>query len=159
MTPAINAAKKRKIAYTVHQYDHEPGHDSYGKEAAEKLGFAEERVFKTLVVQLERSTLAVAVIPVATMLSMKLIAKATGSKKAAMADKDLVEKTTGYVLGGVSPLGQKKRLVTVIDSSAKSFSTIFVSAGRRGLDIELRPADLAALTAATFAEIRQGIDG
>ncbi len=158
MTPAIDAAKNRKIAYTVHQYAHDPGYDSYGKEAAEKLGFAEERVFKTLVVQLDSGTLAVAVVPVAALLSMKLIAKAAGSKKAAMADKDLVEKTTGYVLGGVSPLGQKKRLVTVIDSSAKDFSTIFVSAGRRGLDIELRPADLAALTAATFAEIRQVID-
>lgn len=158
MTPAINAAKKKKIAYTVHQYDHDPGHESYGKEAAEKLGFAEERIFKTLVVQLDSGALAVAVVPVAAMLSMKLIAKATGSKKAAMAEKDLVTKTTGYVLGGVSPLGQRKRLVTVIDSTAQAFPTIFVSAGRRGLDIELRPVDLAELTAATFSEIRQAID-
>jgi len=159
MTPAINAAKKRKIAYTVHQYAHDPGHDAYSKEAVEKLGLAEERVFKTLVVQLESGPLAVAVVPVASMLSMKLIAKAAGSKKAAMADKNQVERTTGYVLGGVSPLGQKKRLVTVIDSSAKAFPTIFVSAGRRGLEIELRPTDLATLTTATFADIRQGSDG
>ena len=159
MTPAINAVKKRKIAYTIHQYVHDPGHDSYGKEASEKLGIAEERVYKTLVVQLDGNSLAVAVVPVTSMLSMKLIARAAGSKKAAMADKELVEKTTGYVLGGVSPLGQKKRLVTVIDRSAKAFPTIFVSAGRRGLEIELNPADLADLTAATFAEIRQGTDG
>ena len=155
MTPAINAAKKKKIAYKVHQYTHDPSHDSYGKEAAEKLGIAEERVYKTLVVQLDKGSLTVAVIPVSSMLSMKQIAKAAGAKKAAMANKELVEKTTGYVLGGVSPLGQKKRLVTVIDSSAQDFPTIFVSAGRRGLDIELKPADLAALTSATFAEIVQ----
>jgi Cys-tRNA(Pro)/Cys-tRNA(Cys) deacylase len=155
MTPAINAAKKKKIVYKIHQYSHDPSHDSYGKEAAEKLGIAEERVYKTLVVQLDKGSLTVAVIPVSSMLSMKLIAKAAGAKKAVMADKELVEKTTGYVLGGVSPLGQKKRLVTVIDSSAKNFPTVLVSAGRRGLEIELKPADLAALTTATFAEILQ----
>ncbi len=158
MTPAINAAKKQKIPYTVHQYDHDPAHDSYGREAAEQMGMDGERVFKTLIVQLDNGSLAVAVVPVSAMLSMKLIAKATGSKKAAMADKDLVARTTGYVLGGVSPLGQKKRLVTVIDSSAKDLPTIFVSAGRRGLEIELCPADLATLTAATFAKIRQETD-
>jgi Cys-tRNA(Pro)/Cys-tRNA(Cys) deacylase len=155
MTPAINTAKKNKIAYTVHQYSHDPGHDSYGKEAAEKLGLAEDRVFKTLVVEVDGARLAVAVIPVSAMLSMKLVARATGAKKAVMAEKDVVEKTTGYVLGGVSPLGQKKRLLTVIDSSAENLPTIFVSAGRRGLEIELKPADLAALTAASFADIRQ----
>lgn len=155
MTPAINAAKKKKISYKIHQYTHDPSNDSYGKEAAVKLGIAEERVYKTLVVQLDTGNLAVAVIPVSSMLSMKLIAKAAGSKKSAMADKDQVERTTGYVLGGVSPLGQKKRLLTVIDSSANDFPTIFVSAGRRGLEIELKPSDLAALTTATFAEIRQ----
>lgn len=155
MTPAINAAKKKNITYKVHQYSHDPAHESYGREAAEKLGVDAERVYKTLVVQLDDGKLAVAVIPVSSMLGMKHIAKAAGAKKAAMADKDLVERTTGYVLGGVSPLGQKKRLLTVIDSSARDFPTIFVSAGRRGLDIELKPADLAALTAATFAKICQ----
>lgn len=155
MTPAINTAKKNKITYKVHQYTHDPTHDSYGKEAAEQLGITEERVYKTLVVQLDQSNLTIAVIPVSSMLSMKQIAKAAGGKKAAMADKELVERTTGYVLGGVSPLGQKKKLFTVIDSSAKDFSTIFVSAGRRGLEIELNPADLATLTTATFANIRQ----
>ncbi|MGB3210828.1 MAG: Cys-tRNA(Pro) deacylase [Desulforhopalus sp.] len=155
MTPAINAAKKKKIAYTIHQYSHNPAQDSYGKEAAEKLGIAEEKVYKTLIVQLDRADLAVAVTPVSSMLSMKKIAKAAGAKKAVMADKDMVERTTGYILGGVSPLGQKKRLRTVIDLSAKDYPTIFVSAGRRGLEIELSSTDLAALTGATFAEIGQ----
>jgi Cys-tRNA(Pro)/Cys-tRNA(Cys) deacylase len=155
MTPAINAVKKKKISYKIHQYTHDPAHDSYGKEAAEKLGIAEEIVYKTLVVELDKGSLAIAVIPVASMLSMKQLAKATGAKKAVMAKKEQVERTTGYVLGGVSPLGQKKRLLTVIDSSAKDLPTIFVSAGRRGLDIELNPNDLASLTSATFAEILQ----
>jgi len=155
MTPAINALKKKKIIYQVHQYAHDPAHDSYGKEAAEMLGIEEARVFKTLIVQLDRGDLAVAIIPVSSMLSMKKIAKAAGAKKAAMADKDLVEKTTGYVLGGVSPLGQKKRLKTVIDRSAKDSATIFVSAGRRGLDVELKPGDLATLTNAAFADLIQ----
>lgn len=155
MTPAINEAKKKKIAYKIHQYAHDPAHESYGKEAAEKLGIDEERVYKTLVVQLDNGSLTVAVVPVSSMLSMKQIAKAAGAKKAAMADKELVEKTTGYIVGGVSPLGQKKRLATVIDSSAENFTTIFVSAGRRGLEIELNPADLAALTSAVFTEICQ----
>jgi Cys-tRNA(Pro)/Cys-tRNA(Cys) deacylase len=155
MTPAINAAKKKKISYKIHQYSHDPSHESYGKEAAEKLGIDEKRVYKTLVVQLDAGNLAVAVIPVSSMLSMKLIAKAAGAKKSAMADKEQVERTTGYVLGGVSPLGQKKRLLTVIDSSANDCTTIFVSAGRRGLEIELNPTDLADLTTATFADICQ----
>ncbi|MDK9706858.1 MAG: Cys-tRNA(Pro) deacylase [Desulforhopalus sp.] len=155
MTPAINAAKKAKISYTVHTYVHDPSADSYGREAAEKLGIALERVFKTLVVELDGKNLAVAVIPVSTLLSMKQIAKAAGVKKAAMADTAAVERSTGYVLGGVSPLGQKKRLPTLIDSSAKAQSTIFVSAGRRGLEIELRPADLATLTGAAFAAIAE----
>ena len=155
MTPAINAAKKAKIPYTVHQYVHDPATGSYGKEAAEKLGLDEARVFKTLVVELDDGSLAVGIIPVWAMLGMKLMAKAAGVKKAAMAEKGAVERSTGYVLGGVSPLGQKKRLPTFIDSSATDYPTIFVSAGRRGLDIELKPADLASLTGAKFAAIRE----
>lgn len=155
MTPAINAAKKAKIPYTVHQYVHDPAASSYGKEAAEKLGLDETRVFKTLVVELDNGSLAVAVIPVSAMLGLKQLAKAAGAKRAAMADKTAVARSTGYVLGGVSPLGQKKRLPTFIDSSAADFPTIFVSAGRRGLDIELKPADLANLTGATLAAIRE----
>lgn len=153
MTPAVNIVKKRKIPHTLHQYEHDATNESYGKEAAEKLQLDEERVFKTLVVELDQGRLAVGIIPVSSMLNMKLMAKAAGAKKAAMADKTLVERTTGYVLGGVSPLGQKKRLPTIIDESARTFTTIFVSAGRRGLDIELQPKDLAALTGAAFALI------
>ncbi len=153
MTPAIKAAIKAKISYTVHHYQHDPAAGSYGREAAEKLGIAAERVFKTLVVELDEKTLAVAIIPVSGSLSMKQLARAAGAKKAAMAEKAAVERATGYVLGGVSPLGQKKRLPTFIDGSATSFPTIFVSAGRRGLEIELKAADLATLTGAAFVEI------
>ncbi len=153
MTHAINAAKKAKITYTVHEYDHDPSSDSYGIEAAEKLGISKERMFKTLIVKYGSKELAVAVVPVSTMLNMKLFAKAIGAKKASMADAANVERSTGYVLGGVSPLGQKKRLKTIIDFSAENYPTIYVSAGRRGLDIELKPQDLEKLTNGQFAEI------
>ena len=153
MTPAINTAKKAKITYTVHEYDHDPSSDSYGIEAVEKLGISKERMFKTLIVKYGSKELAVAVVPVSTMLNMKLFAKAIGAKKASMADAANVERSTGYVLGGVSPLGQKKRLKTIIDSSAENYPTIYVSAGRRGLDIELKPQDLEKLTNGQFAEI------
>jgi Cys-tRNA(Pro)/Cys-tRNA(Cys) deacylase len=155
MTPAINLAKQRKISHQVHEYVHDPAAESYGLEAAEKMGVAEARVFKTLVVSLDDGKLAVGIVPVSSMLSMKLIAKAAGAKKAAMADKMLVERSTGYVLGGVSPLGQKKRLPTFIDDSAQGFATIFVSAGRRGLEIELAPNDLRALLDGAFAPLSQ----
>lgn len=155
MTPAINVAKKNKIPHTVHEYTHDSSHDSYGLEAAEKLGISGSRVFKTLVVSLDGNALAVAVIPVTAMLSMKRIAKAAGAKKAAMAKQIEVERSTGYVLGGVSPLGQKKRLKTIIDCTALDFSTIYISAGRRGLEIELNPKDLQKLVNGTFSEICQ----
>ena len=155
MTPAINLAKKNKIPHTVHEYVHNPSTDSYGLEAAEKMGVPADRVFKTLVVDLDNKELAVGVVPVSSMLSMKLIAKATGAKKAAMAAQAEVERATGYVLGGVSPLGQKKRLKTVIHATAKNYSTIYVSAGRRGLEIELSPDDLGKLVNGIFADICQ----
>jgi len=155
MTPGINAAKKNKVSHKIHEYSHDESSESYGLEAAEKMGVPEERVFKTLVVALDNKDLAVGVIPVSSMLSMKLIAKTVGAKKAVMADKSDVERSTGYVLGGVSPLGQKKRLKTIIDSSAKNYSTIYVSAGRRGLEIELSPKDLKKLTSGVLAEICQ----
>jgi Cys-tRNA(Pro)/Cys-tRNA(Cys) deacylase len=155
MTPGINQAKKSKISHKIHEYSHDESSESYGLEAADKMGVAQERVFKTLVVSLDNKALVVGIIPVSSMLSMKLIAKAVGAKKAFMADKLDVERSTGYILGGVSPLGQKKRLKTIIHSSANNYPTIYVSAGRRGLEIELRPADLAKLTNAKLAEICQ----
>lgn len=155
MTPGINVVKKNKIQHTLHEYHHDPSSASYGSEAARKLGISEDRVFKTLVVLLDGQALAVGVIPVCSMLNMKLMAKATGAKKAVMAEKAAVERATGYVLGGVSPLGQKKRLPTIIDASAQHFPTIFVSAGRRGLEIELVPDALRRLVNGSFASIGQ----
>lgn len=154
MTPAIDLAKKQGIHYQVHQYQHDAAAASYGLEAVEKLNLNPEQVFKTLVVQLDNKQLAVAVLPVSNQLSMKNIAKALGAKKAEMANAQDVMRSTGYVLGGVSPLGQKKRLPTVIDSSAQQFNSIFISAGKRGLEIELAAADLAELLGASFAAIQ-----
>ncbi|MGJ8679836.1 Cys-tRNA(Pro) deacylase [Paraglaciecola sp.] len=153
MTPAINLLKKQKIPFKVHDYEHDENHQSYGLEAAEKLSVPVEQVFKTLVVKLDTGKLAVAVLPVDKMLSMKLIAKALGAKKAEMADKLAVQRSTGYVLGGVSPIGQKKPLKTVIDDSAKLHQTLFISAGKRGLEIELSSQDLASVTKGIFAGI------
>lgn len=155
MTPGINVVKKHKIAHTIHEYTHDESASSYGLEASEKLGVPETQVFKTLVVATDNKELVVAIIPVSAKLSMKLIAKAVGVKKAVMADKADVERSTGYVLGGVSPLGQKKRLKTVIHGTAADLETIYVSAGRRGLEIELPPNELAKLTSGKFAEICQ----
>ena len=153
MTPAIDLARKAGIEHQLHEYSHDPKSESYGTEAAEKLGLDPQQVFKTLVVETDTSELVVGIVPVTTSLNLKRIAKAVKAKKAAMADKQKVQRTTGYVLGGVSPLGQKKPLKTVIDESARGFDTIHVSAGRRGLEIELAPADLAQLTGAIFAEL------
>lgn len=155
MTPGIKIAKAAGVHYRLHQYSHDPAHHSYGTEAAEKLGVPAEKIFKTLVVSLDATRLAVAVVPVNAMLNMKLIAKVAGAKKAEMAKKIAVEKTTGYVLGGVSPLGQKKCLPTFVDVSAKKFAAVYVSAGRRGLEIELAPNDLVNLTAGQYAVLVQ----
>ena len=153
MTPAVNLAKKLTLTYQIHDYAHDPSAQSYGEEAADKLGVKPQQVFKTLVVSDDNDKLAVAVVPVCSKLNLKKIAKAIGSKKVQMADPKLVERSTGYVLGGVSPLGQKKRLVTVIDETAKAHSTIYVSAGKRGLEIELPAEQLATALAAKFADI------
>ncbi|ADR34465.1 ybaK/ebsC protein [Sulfuricurvum kujiense DSM 16994] len=154
MTPAINIAKKAKIAFQIHSYTHDPSNQSYGLEASEKLGLEPERVFKTLIVTVDTRELVVAIIPVSSMLSMKQIAKAAGGKKAEMAAGADVERSSGYILGGVSPLGQKKRLRTFIDSSAENFPTIYVSAGRRGLEIELSPEDLKTVCSAEFYDLK-----
>ncbi|MBL4672515.1 MAG: Cys-tRNA(Pro) deacylase [Arenicella sp.] len=153
MTPAIDLATKYNVVFTVHQYQHSPNIESYGDEAAATLGIDPKQVFKTLVVELNTGELAVGVVPVSGSLNLKAIASAASAKKAAMADKLKVQRSSGYVLGGVSPIGQRKQLTTIIDNSANNFSTIFVSAGKRGLEIELRASDLAALTGATFAAI------
>lgn len=154
MTPGIESARKAGIPHAIHQYDHDANSESYGLEAAEKMGVDPDRVFKTLVVETDGGQLVVGIVPVSTSLNLKKIAKAAGAKKATMADKQKVQRTTGYVLGGVSPLGQKKALTTVLDESASGFDTIYVSAGRRGLEIELAPSDLANLTRALCADIR-----
>ncbi len=153
MTPAVQAAQKAGISFRLHEYDHDPGADSYGDEAAAKLGVDPDRVFKTIVAAGDDGRLAVAVLPVSSRLDLKRFAKILGARKEAMADKKEVERATGYVLGGVSPLGQKKRLRTVIDDSAERHDTLYVSAGRRGLQMELAPRDLAALTGAGFEAV------
>jgi Cys-tRNA(Pro)/Cys-tRNA(Cys) deacylase len=139
-TPAIVAAERAGVAFTVHEYAHDPKAASYGLEAAEKLGIDPAFVFKTLVADVD-GTLTVAIVPVAAQLDLKAL-----GKRVTMADAKLAERTTGYVTGGISPLGQRKRLPTVLDESALAFATIHVSAGRRGLEIELAPADLLELT-------------
>ena len=153
MTPGVRAVKKAKVVFKLHEYKHDPRHESFGMEAVEKLQLDACRVFKTLVVETQNKDLAVAIVPVTHMLNMKMVAGALGVKKVAMADKDRVQKVTGYVLGGVSPLGQKRQLPTVIHATAEEYDTIYCSAGRRGLEIELAPEDLKTLTRAGFADI------
>ncbi len=154
MTPAINLARKQNIPHQLHEYAHDPAHPSYGLEAADKLGIDAQRVFKTLVAKLDGRQLVVAVVPVSAQLNMKQLARAAGAKKAVMADKAEVQRVTGYVLGGVSPLGQKKLLPSYIDDSATALDTIYISAGRRGLEIELDPHDLQSILSAEFVNLR-----
>src|SRR6201991_2781861 len=151
-TPATKALDKAKVAYTTHAYTHDPKHESYGLEAAERLNLDPATVFKTLVAAVD-GNLTGAIVPVEPQLALKALAAACKAKKAQMADVKLAERTTGYVAGGISPLGQRKPLPTVIDASAEPLPTMHVSGGRRGLEIELAPADLARMTRAQFAPI------
>ncbi len=151
-TPATLALSRAGVAHALHPYPHDPASSSYGEEAAAALGVSTSRVFKTLLADVD-GRLVVAVVPVSGSLDVKALAEAVGGKRAAMADVALAERTTGYVAGGISPLGQRKKLPTVVDTSALDFPTIYVSGGRRGLDVELAPADLVSLTGATTAAI------
>jgi Cys-tRNA(Pro)/Cys-tRNA(Cys) deacylase len=151
-TPATVALTAAGIPFTVHPYEHDPSAPSYGLEAAEALGVEPDRVFKTLLADTDLG-LVVGVVPVTGMLDLKALASAVGAKRAGMADPAVAERRTGYVVGGISPVGQKTRHVTVIDETAQLFDTVFVSGGRRGLDIELAPADLLSVTGASYAPI------
>jgi Cys-tRNA(Pro)/Cys-tRNA(Cys) deacylase len=151
-TPGTALLAKQKVPHTLHSYSHDPRAASYGLEAAEALGIEAERVFKTLLAEVD-GVLTVGIVPVTAQLDLKALAAAVNGKKARMADVAAAERATGYVAGGISPLGQRKRLPTVLDSSVAKFETLFCSAGRRGLEVELAPADLIRLTSAVVADI------
>ncbi len=153
-TPATVALTRAGIAFTLHPYTHDPRAESFGLEAAQALGVDPARVFKTLMATVD-GRLGVGVVPVSGQLDLKALAKALGGSKAVMAEVAAAERATGYVAGGISPVGQKRAHPTVVDASALDFPTVFVSGGRRGLDIELAPADLVAATSAVIAPIRR----
>lgn len=153
MTPAVTVLDRARIAYHLHSYEHDPAADAYGIEAAGALGRQQETVFKTLVAVTDAGQHVVGVVPVSGRLDLKALARAAGAKKATMAEEGDAERLTGYVVGGISPLGQKKRLPTFVDESARTASTICVSGGRRGLEIELAPDDLVATVGGTYAPI------
>jgi Cys-tRNA(Pro)/Cys-tRNA(Cys) deacylase len=165
-TPATVALTRAGVEFTTHAYEHDPpllrragarlsggpSGASYGLEAASALGLPPEQVFKTLLADVD-GTLVVAVVPVSGQLDLKALALAVGGKKAGMADPKVAERSTGYVVGGISPLGQRKPLPTVVDTSAATYATVYVSGGRRGFDLGLAPADLVRLTSASYAPI------
>jgi Cys-tRNA(Pro)/Cys-tRNA(Cys) deacylase len=151
-TPATALLARLGISHSVHRYHHDPRHPSFGQEASDALGVAPERVFKTLVAEVD-GALAVGVVPVASQLYLKALAAAVGGKRAVMADVAAAARATGYVAGGISPLGQRRRLPVVVDSSALAFPTLYCSGGRRGLELELAPADLVRAAHAVVAPI------
>lgn len=153
MTPAIVAARQAKVWHEVRQYPHDPDTPSYGVEAAERLGLDPATVFKTLVAATDTGRLIVALVPVVNTLDLKALATAVGAKRASMADSATAERATGYVVGGISPLGQRKQLPTVVDRSALELATMYVSAGRRGLELALRPGDLIRVCNAVIAVV------
>lgn len=154
-TPATVAAAKAGIEYTLHAYEADPNAESYGAAAADALGVPHGRLFKTLLADVD-GRLTVGIVPVSSSLDLKALAAAAGGKKARMADARDAERATGYVVGGISPLGQRRTLPAVIDESVSALATVYVSAGRRGLQIELVPADLVRLTGARLAAIARG---
>lgn len=154
-TPALKALEVAAVAHSVHEYDHDPRAESFGMEAADALGYPPERVFKTLLAS-DGTRMVVGVVPVDHQLDLKALAHQLGCKRLAMAAPADAQRSTGMVVGGISPVGQKRALPTVIDSSALAFDTILVSGGRRGLDVELAPRDLAGLISARFADIAAG---
>ncbi|WP_298886129.1 Cys-tRNA(Pro) deacylase [uncultured Serinicoccus sp.] len=151
-TPATVALDRAGVRYAVRAYEHDPSAESFGLEAAQALGVEPERVFKTLLVAVDGG-LAVGIVPVVAQLDLKAMAGALATKKVTMADPRVAERVTGYVVGGISPLGQKRALPTVLDASATGYASVLVSGGRRGLDLELAPADLQRLTHASVARI------
>lgn len=153
MTPAIERLEHTKTPYQVHTYVHDSKAPSYGEEAVQKLGLDSQQVFKTLLAQSEKNELLVAIVPVSGLLDLKALAQVAGCKKCEMATAPAAQRATGYLVGGISPLGQKKEHRTFIDSSAQNFATIHVSAGKRGLEVELAPHDLAKLCNAEWAKI------
>lgn len=153
MTPAIKTLEKARVTFDVVSYEHDPRSPAYGEEAAQVLGLNPREVFKTLLARLDGDKLVVAIVPVMGQLDLKALAKAAGARKASMAEPQDAERATGYVVGGISPLGQKKRLATFIDISCQDYPAIHVSGGRRGLEIRLAPDDLTKLTGARLAPI------
>lgn len=151
-TPAVQALLRAGIEFSEHPYDHDPNHPSYGLEAAAVLGLEPHTVFKTLLAVVD-ARLVVAVLPVTSSLSLKALAAAVGGKRASLASPADAERATGYVVGGISPLGGRKALPTVVDSSAARLATMYVSGGRRGFDVGLAPADLIRLTRAVTADV------
>ncbi|WP_251151765.1 Cys-tRNA(Pro) deacylase [Cellulosimicrobium sp. Marseille-Q4280] len=153
-TPAVALLEREGVTYTLHPYEHDPSSDlSYGMEAAAAIGAAPEQVFKTLLATVDGGPLVVGIVPVDRQLDLKALAHAAGGKKATMAEPAAAERATGYVVGGISPLGQKQRHRTVLDESALGFDVVYVSGGRRGLDVGLSPADLLRLTGGTTAAV------